>query len=325
MSQFLDELCLHCGEGMQPGKPIQICPQCQGILHLDCWRELGRCPRCGWVERSASEPTKRCPYCREIILADAVLCKHCHSRLPSPGSAEQGAAGPSVAGAGSSAGAQPIIDALRAGWRGFSSRLGLHVGIGLFFILVGVVLAALAAYLSWGYLRYGYRYGLWYRARISPGAVILLGIGVYLGFLWLMAGLIKLYAEIDAARPVRFGQLFKVGDRFLSFLGTSLLAGAIIGVAGELWVVLGVVAGIFLCFAPLLSAAHGMGTLKAIGTSFRMVKDHFFLVLGLLAVLAVLLVVGAVPYGFGSFITLPVSGIALAHLCRYLLEENNYN
>ena len=306
MAGYLSDSCAHCRGAVEPGKPIVVCPSCGAVLHEGCWRDHGGCSSCGW--RESPEPTKRCPYCRELIHGEAVICKHCRSSLQAAPGSGQGQEG-------------LVAAALRAGWRGFTSRAGLHVGIFLFGVAM-VLLAVLLAYGLFGsYRYYPLRRGVGYFLRMAPGSALLFGLGVYLALQWLLVGLVKIHSALAAGQPATFGQLFSGGDRLLPFVGASLFTGLLADLAWDLWPGVGIAVMIFLVFVPYLVVAHGLGPLRAMNVSVQLVLNNFGSVLGFVVVGAVLIAVGVFLAGLGTIVTGPIVGIGTAHLCRNLLAR----
>jgi hypothetical protein len=237
-----------------------------------------------------------------------VICKHCRSSLQAAPGSGQGQEG-------------LVAAALRAGWRGFTSRAGLHVGIFLFGVAM-VLLAALLAYGLFGsYRYYPLRRGVGYFLRMAPGSALLFGLGVYLALQWLLVGLVKIHSALAAGQPATFGQLFSGGDRLLPFVGASLFTGLLADLAWDLWPGVGIAVMIFLVFVPYLVVAHGLGPLRAMNVSVQLVLNNFGSVLGFVVVGAVLIAVGVFLAGLGTIVTGPIVGIGTAHLCRNLLAR----
>ena len=150
---------------------------------------------------------------------------------------------------------------------------------------------------------------------------VLLFVWTVLGFavgLVLAMGLIRASLRVtDGGRP-DVNQLTQLDD-FGPYLLVSLLSGIVIGVGIVLCVVPGVLAAVFLGFGGyVVIDQHESDPIAALKQSFALVKPKFGPILGLLLLLAVINIVGALLCGIGLLFTYPMTAITMAYTYRSL-------
>jgi uncharacterized membrane protein len=105
---------------------------------------------------------------------------------------------------------------------------------------------------------------------------------------------------------------------YLNFLGASILMGLITLFGFVLLIIPGIIAAVFLIFVPYIVVDRGLTPVAAIKKSFHMVKGHFWSVLLLMLLLFVLNIAGALFFGIGLLLTVPVSMLTIVHAYRTL-------
>lgn len=150
---------------------------------------------------------------------------------------------------------------------------------------------------------------------------LLLFVWTVLGFvvgLVLAMGLIRAALRVtDGGRP-DVNQLTQLDD-FGPYLLVSLIAGVIIGIGVLLCVVPGILAAVFLGFAGyVVIDQHEADPIAALKQSIALVKPKFGPILGLLFLLAVINIVGALLCGVGLLFTYPMTAITMAYTYRTL-------
>ncbi len=131
-------------------------------------------------------------------------------------------------------------------------------------------------------------------------------------------GLAKIYLRFrDGDRPV-FENLFDGLAHFHKYLGAAIIAWVAILMGLILFVVPGIVFLIRLWFLAFVIADTKAGPLEAIQQSWDISRGRTMELLGFFFLLIVLNVAGLICLGVGLLVTLPISGLALAHLYRDL-------
>lgn len=320
ITSVVGRICPRCQYPIQEGTPVKICSSCHTPHHEECWDHFQLCSvrDCG---NTTSEPvqtaggeTKTCPYCGETIKAVAILCKHCHSKLESsPEKVKQSASsldeGP-TRGPDYVLGESLVRSSFNYGWKCFTENLGLILGSHITVIMLGGVANMLAERWSWGF-RYRYYYAN------SPMMLLFSLLSIFLT-VWLTIGLLKINLKIVDRRPVAYQDLFTGADRFWPFFGESLLTGIAVGVAGMFLIIPGIVLAIYWIFSGFVVVDQGKGAIASIGESFRLVKGSFWSVAGFLVLAVILNIVGALLFGLGLFVTIPVTSLSLTYLYRRL-------
>ncbi len=131
-------------------------------------------------------------------------------------------------------------------------------------------------------------------------------------------GLAKIYLRFrDGDRPV-FENLFDGLAHFHKYLGAAIIAWVAVFMGLILFIVPGIVFLIRLWFLAFVIVDTKAGPIEAIQQSWDISRGRTMELLGFFLLLIVLNVAGIICLGIGLLVTLPISGLALAHLYRNL-------
>lgn len=163
----------------------------------------------------------------------------------------------------------------------------------------------------------------------------LLGAGYFYFHVELLRGRSNLATLLHGFRSPVWGQLLLVGGVSISvvlvgcaavlvpayFLGLTIKSELPFVLAAILFGILATYLFMGWMFAYLLIIDRRMPFWKAMELSRRTVTKHFFPLLGLMAVMALLMILGALACCVGLIVTIPVSYLAFAHAYLQLFPE----
>ena len=107
-------------------------------------------------------------------------------------------------------------------------------------------------------------------------------------------------------------------QQFINYLATRLLTGVVFIIGLILLIVPGVMAGLMFMFAPYIVVDKGLGPVEAMRESKRITDGHKWSLLGLVAVLALINILGLICLIVGLLVTVPITSLALVHAYRTL-------
>jgi uncharacterized membrane protein len=195
----------------------------------------------------------------------------------------------------------PLAEAVRFGWRTVRERA---------VFVVGTFLAAVAVpwLVEWGgdvaLSEGGPQFAMWL-ITTAVSATLALGLArIYLRFR-------------DGERPI-FENLFDGLAQIHKYLAASIVAGVAVGMGLVLLLIPGVVFLIRLWFLAFVIVDTRCGPLDALQQSWEISRGHTLDLFLFFILLVGLNLLGLVCLGVGVLVTLPISGLALAHLYRTL-------
>ena len=116
-------------------------------------------------------------------------------------------------------------------------------------------------------------------------------------------------------------QYFSATDRVLPFIGVGFS-----GAWNHAWSFSSgasrFIFAFFVWLAPVAVVDRPVGAVEALSISMRIVRDNIFLTLGMLLVVMVLNMLGALFFGLGVLITGPISSFFIIYCYRKMLHQN---
>ena len=195
----------------------------------------------------------------------------------------------------------PLGEAVRFGWTTVRGAPGL-------LILTVLVAAFVPAVIEWGSDRVFHRGGQQFLME-------LIGLAVTATF---CLGLFRIYLRFrDGEKPI-FENLFDGVARAHTWIGASLIAGVAVVMGLILLIVPGVVMLIRLWFVGFVLVDDRVGPIDAIQRSWDLTRGHTMDLLVFFLLLVGLNLLGAVCLGVGLLVTVPMTGLAMAHVYRHL-------
>ncbi len=128
--------------------------------------------------------------------------------------------------------------------------------------------------------------------------------------------LLRVYDEVDTD----YTDLFEPFHLFFNYLVMTILILIVVIIGFALFIIPGIIAIIGLSFAAYLVIDRDMGPVEAMKESLNITNGHRWnlLIFGLLIFFVNIL--GALAFGVGLLVTIPVSGLATVHVYRWLLN-----
>jgi hypothetical protein len=195
----------------------------------------------------------------------------------------------------------PISEAVRFGWKTVQSSLA--------FILVTLLVASFVP----GLIKWGGEH-----VFDGGGQIFLIRIISWLVSATFSLGLAKIYLRFrDGEKPI-FENLFDGLARAHIWLASSIIAGVAIAMGLILLIVPGVIMLLRLWFVGFVLVDERAGPIDAIQRSWDITRRHTMDLLVLFIALLGLNILGLCCLVVGLLVTVPISGLALAHVYREL-------
>ncbi len=138
----------------------------------------------------------------------------------------------------------------------------------------------------------------------------------------LTLGLAKIYLRFaEGQRPI-FENLFDGVSQFHKYLGACIIASVATAMGLVLLIVPGIIIMIRLWFVGFVIVDNKSGPIEAIQQSWDISRGRTMDLLVLFFILVGLNLLGLICLGVGILVTLPMSGLALAHVYRNLKAES---
>ena len=170
----------------------------------------------------------------------------------------------------------------------------------------------------------------WYVLQVIIITALVYGASRFLGPISLLVGFCVGISITTVALMVMSGQSPTLMDLFKKYTGYKIfLDYAIVSIICGFLVILGffifIIPGLFfavkLQFAKTLVVDKNMGAIDAIKKSWKMTDGNFWKLLLFVLTICVINLIGAIPFGLGLFVTVPVSIFASLHLYKKFSGE----
>ena len=197
-----------------------------------------------------------------------------------------------------------IKECVRFGWKTFKKRLWFFVGVyAAYFSIIGIISLATDGAES----------------REVPAAlniaVILASIAI--GTIIEIALVNLALKAHENVGSIKLSGLFSPMP-FWYYLAAKILIGIAVLFGLILLVVPGIILTLMFAFAPYIVVDRALGPIGALKESIRITKVYRWTLLGVVVVLGLLNVAGALALFVGLLVTLPVSALAFVHVYRTL-------
>jgi len=154
----------------------------------------------------------------------------------------------------------------------------------------------------------------------APTMALVIIIGIAFSIISILAkmGAIRLALKAhDSAESARFGDLW-APHPFWKFVGGSILVGVIVIVGFILLIVPGIIWALRYLFVPYLVMERKLAPFEALKESARITYGHKWQLLGLLCLIVLINILGAILLLVGLLVSIPVSSLAMVHAYRTL-------
>ncbi len=194
---------------------------------------------------------------------------------------------------------------IRFGWETFKKRPWFFIGV---FLVVGI-------------LSSGGRFQMGDKVEYTAATIaLLIVVGIAMGIISVLAkmGGIQLTLKAqDNAESVAFKDLW-APHPFWKYVGSSILVGVIVVVGFILLIVPGIIWALRYLFVPYLVVERKLRPFEALKESARITYGHKWQLLGMLCLIALINILGALCLVVGLLVSVPVSALAVAHAYRTL-------
>lgn len=199
-----------------------------------------------------------------------------------------------------------IGSALSFGWETFKKRPWFFVGASVVIVIAYMVAGAVSSGIDAGL-------GGSTEEPTLTGTVVNFVLSTFIGM-----GVTAFYlAAHDNPETVELSALWHP-QPFWKFLGASILVGITIGIGFVLLIVPGIIATLFFMFATFIVIDRGSGPIDAMKESMRIGSGYRWPLLGLIVLLSLIIMAGAIALLVGLLVAMPVVALAFVHAYRVL-------
>jgi len=193
-------------------------------------------------------------------------------------------------------------DLLRMGWKQAINNLGFFIL--LFLVMLGV---ALVPMIIFALSIKDYPVVAWSAYAIYILVALLMGVGT-----------IKISLSIIDGEKPKISDLFLHADKFLTFLGISILYAIIVFVGFLLFIIPGVIWMTKFFLAPYYAVDKGLNPIEALKASSAATMGMKWDILAFYIVAEIVITLGFFALGIGAFVSVPTGMIAMAGLYRLM-------
>lgn len=144
-------------------------------------------------------------------------------------------------------------------------------------------------------------------------------VGIFVGWFlqaWFGMGVLMLILSFVDGNKASYKILWSTPEKVLPYLGLSFLQGLIVAVGTILLIVPGIIWGLTYMFAPYVFVDQKLGVMDSLKRSGEITKGRKWELFGFVILLMLINMAGALVFGIGLVITIPVVMIAYAKAYR---------
>ncbi len=197
------------------------------------------------------------------------------------------------------------MECLRFGWETFKSRPWFFVGVTVILLILQTIISSVSSLSE----KSGDPHGL---AQVALGVII-----TAIGMVIEIAAIRFALKAHEAPHEVSLHDALPIAP-FWKFVGGQIAVGAAVLVGLVLLVVPGVIAAIAFSQAQFLIIDRRLWPIEAMKESWRITKGHWMQLLGLIVLLMLINIAGAIVLMVGLLVSIPVSYLAMVRAYRML-------
>jgi uncharacterized membrane protein len=196
--------------------------------------------------------------------------------------------------------------AIRFGWETFKRRPWFFVGVTVVILLVSGLIEALTSGID-----------AVFTASTDQPSIAGLILNIALGALLSMGATAFYLVAHDNPEAADLSLLWHP-QPFWKYLGMYILVALVIAAGLILLIVPGIIFALMFMFAPFIVIEQELGPIDSMKESNRITRGHKWPLLGLLALLILINVLGLLAFVVGLLVSIPVSTLAFVHAYRVL-------